>query len=1368
MATKDLSINIRVNDQASGSIRNVGSSLTGIGTAGSSAAAGLTKMLGPIGLAIASFATLKKGISEVASAVSLFSGFDDTMRKVGAVTKATTTELKAMTETAKLMGATTRYTATQAAEALSFLGMAGFSAADAMEALPDVLNLAAAGGLELGTAADIATNILSGFGLEISQLARVNDVLTETFTNSNTTLGELGEGFKYVGPIAKGVGADFEDLLAAMGKLGDAGIKACYDDKTDVLTLDGWKPWCDVSIEDKFATYNESKNTIEYQSATQLIRYQYSGKMYKVKSRGVDLCVTPEHRMYVQPRGKNDFEILQAKDIVGKTVRYLTGGLEWEGISPKYYRVNGFLQNRGNWDKTIPAKFIDINIWAAFMGWYISEGSCRYEEKSGSYKVIISQKKIDHLEEIHDLLEKMPWRFNYIESDGFVCTSEQLFREVSPLEKQSERRIPSYLKNWETEQLEILFDALIKSDGDSNNIYYTSSTGLKDDVQEIALKVGYATFSNIRKEEGSLIGFDKENREIRTTVDDWKVNVATKNINPWWDKSSYTGIHGERLDGSRHDFFEGWVDYNGEVFCAEVPNHLLIVRRNGLAIVSGNSMAGTTLRGILEALFNPSREEAELMKELAARMGGATLNIKDAKGNFVGFSEVVRQLEKASLSGGEALKLFGARSGPGMAALVEVGADALEELENKLNNVDDTASKISAQMEGGIGGAFRLLTSTAEGLGLQVGESIGTRMIPSIQELVQLLKNLTQEIKNLDESNAIENITTALQKMVTVGAFGVELGVAYYKEFFNTIGIAFNTLTGDLETAGSRIDKVGSSFRKILADRKLIASDQEIQLGIVKKQIEITEREAETIKEKIELDRKDLQGWRAKVLGQKAYTDQLARHNEELQELYQKVWELNRTKLKIETEIKLGDFAKDFVSQVRTVQKESTKIGIGAGTEDEIKFKAKEYAAQYTQMQKDREENFRALKISSEKLLSDLKLQGAELERQYQTNLITVNEYYQQRKELIEKAGDIEIRLLEEQAYKETDATKREKIDVNIYQAKEKLTEDLIKLDIEYYKIRTKFEEDHMKSMADYDQKKLEAAKAYKDIELRIFAGSGGEMEAQFQQELADLQERQNRELQIVNQGLEDQAKLQEFYRMQKIEQDQLEFSQWKRLTESRLQLSKEIAGGMAQSFSDLYELTGEKQKEWFYLAKAAALAETGINTAQGIMKAWAQGGTFGAVGAALVAVQGAIQTAKILSTGLAEGGVVPGSSPNPKADNIMARLTAGEYVQPVDTVKHYGLGVMEALRNKVIPREAFNTIGMKTSSVPRFAFAEGGPVMNGSSMKAIQSQGNEKITIINYTDRQELLSALGTTDGINAVVNVISANREKVSRVLR
>jgi len=147
------------------------------------------------------------------------------MNKVAAVSGATDDELTALSDKAKELGATTQFSASQAADALGFLSMAGFSANEAMEALPGTLQLAAAAGMDLGGAADIVSNVLSGYALEVKDLSRVNDVLVKTFTSSNTNLEQMGQAMQYVGPIAA-AGVQFEEASAAIGLLGNAGIQS--------------------------------------------------------------------------------------------------------------------------------------------------------------------------------------------------------------------------------------------------------------------------------------------------------------------------------------------------------------------------------------------------------------------------------------------------------------------------------------------------------------------------------------------------------------------------------------------------------------------------------------------------------------------------------------------------------------------------------------------------------------------------------------------------------------------------------------------------------------------------------------------------------------------------------------------------------------------------------------------------------------------------------------------------------------------------------------------------------------------------------------------------------------------------------------
>jgi len=126
---------------------------------------------------------------------------------------------------AKTLGGSTVFTANQAAEAMGFLAQAGFSTNQILTATPGILDLAAAAQLDLGRAADIASNILSGFGLSASEVNRVNDILVTTTNSANLSVEQMGEAMKVVAPIAKSAGISINTVAGFMGVLGDAGIQ---------------------------------------------------------------------------------------------------------------------------------------------------------------------------------------------------------------------------------------------------------------------------------------------------------------------------------------------------------------------------------------------------------------------------------------------------------------------------------------------------------------------------------------------------------------------------------------------------------------------------------------------------------------------------------------------------------------------------------------------------------------------------------------------------------------------------------------------------------------------------------------------------------------------------------------------------------------------------------------------------------------------------------------------------------------------------------------------------------------------------------------------------------------------------------------
>ena len=159
-----------------------------------------------------------KVVQEVAS-------FETKLLSLKALTNANTSEMKAMEKQARSLGASTAFSAQQTAEAQGVLASAGLKVNEILAATPKVLELAAAGALDLAKAAEISTGTMKGLGLELTDLGRINDVFAKVASDTSTNVEQVGEAMKNVAPIAKAFGINLEDMAASIGVLADNQIK---------------------------------------------------------------------------------------------------------------------------------------------------------------------------------------------------------------------------------------------------------------------------------------------------------------------------------------------------------------------------------------------------------------------------------------------------------------------------------------------------------------------------------------------------------------------------------------------------------------------------------------------------------------------------------------------------------------------------------------------------------------------------------------------------------------------------------------------------------------------------------------------------------------------------------------------------------------------------------------------------------------------------------------------------------------------------------------------------------------------------------------------------------------------------------------
>lgn len=174
-------------------------------------------------------AGIAKSVKEIADAlmecVDTFASFQEQMSTVQAISGASGDDLAALGEKAREMGSTTSFTATEAAQALEYMAMAGWKTDEMLGGLEGVMHLAAASGESLASTSDIVTDALTAFGISASDSAHFADVLAAASSNSNTNVSMMGETFKSAAPVAGALGYSIEDVALAVGLMANAGIK---------------------------------------------------------------------------------------------------------------------------------------------------------------------------------------------------------------------------------------------------------------------------------------------------------------------------------------------------------------------------------------------------------------------------------------------------------------------------------------------------------------------------------------------------------------------------------------------------------------------------------------------------------------------------------------------------------------------------------------------------------------------------------------------------------------------------------------------------------------------------------------------------------------------------------------------------------------------------------------------------------------------------------------------------------------------------------------------------------------------------------------------------------------------------------------
>lgn len=425
---------------------------------------------------------------------------------------------------------------------------------------------------------------------------------------------------------------------------------SCYDDKTEILTENGFKLFKDLTEGEKVATLNTKSNELEYQTPIRYINEPYNGLLNCGKGKYIDYAVTPNHNMYASEHKPNshkklNLKLVQSENIQGKDF-HVKRDAKWVGIEEKFFTLPR-LKNRdlpniqfiidlfkdgnpndieankniliehegilgvgnytdynslqtirlrksvlGNYYLAIETylenkygdeKLLDMDKWLEFFGFWVAEGWT--SKTKGLHQVGIAQKKDnDYLEKMFNILTDLGFNPTYTKDKYQIRVFDhQLWEYLGQFGDALEKYIPRFIFNLSPRQQKLFLDWYIKGDGHigvQNGKYikttcFTSSQKLSNDLQELAFKMGLIGSIKNRGKRISKI----RDRQLINVSDSIEINIS-KHPN---DSKS---VHNTPLIKNDKQFTK---QYNGNVYCVEVPNHILMVRRNNKMMWCGNS-----------------------------------------------------------------------------------------------------------------------------------------------------------------------------------------------------------------------------------------------------------------------------------------------------------------------------------------------------------------------------------------------------------------------------------------------------------------------------------------------------------------------------------------------------------------------------------------------------------------------------------------------------------------------------------------------------------------------------------------------------------------------------------------------------------
>ena len=354
------------------------------------------------------------------------------------------------------------------------------------------------------------------------------------------------------------------------------GDKFCLGELHDVLTSAGWKNIKKITLNDKIATLNPNTNLLEWNYPSNVYSFEHKGEMYEIENKLIHLITTLNHKMYVKTKSNGTYSLIEANNLINKKVWYKR---DCENKNPdivEFELPEITLLWKGK-PFTYPSRRFDMNNWLTFIGIYLSEG---HIDQARNLRISAHKPRV--ASKLEEILTNMG--IEYIiytgEENYRYIKSHQISNYFNQFGKANDKFIPEWCKCMSHNNSKALLDGLLLGDGYycSNNKsweYYSNSKQLVEDVQLLAIMTGSSATINIKNLKGEEVII----KNIKTERSENQYRVYITNYKPCMHPASDYRDFKETINNN----------FDGNVYCIEVPNHIFMTRLNDKYCWTGNS-----------------------------------------------------------------------------------------------------------------------------------------------------------------------------------------------------------------------------------------------------------------------------------------------------------------------------------------------------------------------------------------------------------------------------------------------------------------------------------------------------------------------------------------------------------------------------------------------------------------------------------------------------------------------------------------------------------------------------------------------------------------------------------------------------------